>query len=60
MKPTSLTDHQLDEIAQRIIKGWVVRRDLIESLVAMARERNQMVKEREPKYAAPVPSLMGL
>lgn len=60
MKPTSLSDHQLDEIAQRIIKGWVVRRDLIESLVAMARERNQMVKEREPKYGAPVPSLMGL
>ena len=44
MKPTALSDADLVEIEERLAKGWVVRRDQIESLIAMARERNVVVR----------------
>lgn len=41
-KPVALTDEQIREIEDRIIRGWVVRRDQWVALIAMARERNLM------------------
>lgn len=45
MKPAALTDSEIRELEDRIIRGWVVRRDQWERLIAMARERNLMVAE---------------
>ena len=39
-KPIALTEADLAEIEMRLAKGWVIRRDQVESLIAMARERN--------------------
>lgn len=39
-KPTALSEPELAEIETRLAKGWVIRRDQIEALIAMARERN--------------------
>ena len=52
MKPNALTDAQLAEIEDRIIRGWVVRRDQWVALLAMARERNMMVSTYGDAQAA--------
>lgn len=44
MKPTALTDTDLTDLEQRLVRGWVIRRDQIQSLIAMARERNEAVR----------------
>lgn len=45
-KPQALSDTEIRQIEDRIIRGWVIRRDEWAALVAMARERNLMVAER--------------
>lgn len=43
-KPVALDEAGIAEIEQRLSKGWVIRRDQIATLIAMARERNELVK----------------
>lgn len=53
-KPTALTDEQIADLEKRAAAGgypYRIHRREVEALCAMARERNQMVKEREPKLA---------
>lgn len=47
MKPTALTDEALIDLELRLARGWVIRRDQIESLIAMARERNVIVRAQQ-------------
>ena len=37
----------LVDLQLRLAKGWVVRRDQIEALIAMARERNVIVRTQQ-------------
>lgn len=46
MKPPALSDTEITAIEDRIIRGWVVRRDQWVALLAMARERNLLLAER--------------
>ncbi len=45
-----LSNAELDEIAARLAKGWVIRRETIEALVKMARALNA---RNEAQTAAP-------
>lgn len=47
MKPMALSDADLSDLELRLAKGWVVRRDQIQSLIAMARERNEVVRQQQ-------------
>ncbi len=51
MKPTALSDVDLSDLELRLVKGWVVRRDQIQALIAMARERNVIVRAQETQPA---------
>jgi hypothetical protein len=46
-KPVALTDSELEEQLLRVNKGWVVKYDVMKSLIAMARERNAYVRAAE-------------
>ena len=59
-KPTSLTDSEIREIENRIIRGWTIRRDEWSALVAMAMERNALVRERVRELEAQTQTAMGL
>lgn len=52
-KPTALSNAELDDLAQRVKKGWVVRYDQMRALIAMARERNELVAAQATAAAAP-------
>lgn len=52
-KPTALTNAELDDLALRVKKGWVVRYDQMRALIAMARERNDLVAAQATAAAAP-------
>lgn len=47
MKPTALTDEALVDLELRLARDWVIRRDQIEALIAMARERNMIVRAQQ-------------
>lgn len=51
-KPTALTDDEIRQIEDRIIRGWVVCRDEWSALVAMARERNLLVSTKTSEQVA--------
>ena len=46
-KPVALTDAELEEQLLRVSKGWVIKYDVMKSLIAMARERNAYVRTAE-------------
>ena len=52
MKPAALTDAQIAEVEDRIIRGWVVRRDQWAALIAMAKERNVLVTMKTEAQSA--------
>lgn len=51
MKPAALSDIDLADLQMRLARGWVVRRDQIESLIAMALERNVLVRIQQEAAA---------
>jgi hypothetical protein len=58
-KPIALDDAGLNEIEQRLQKGWVIRRDQIEALIAMARERNEFASRAVSPVAPQYISVSG-
>ncbi len=48
-----MTAQELDDIAKRLEKGWVVRRDQIEALIAIARQHLAAEEIRMPSLPAP-------
>lgn len=51
-KPPALSEEALKDIEMRLVKGWVVRRDQTQALIAMARERNAMLEGANAKPGA--------
>lgn len=45
-KPFAYTNAQLDELVERMQKGWAFHRFHLEPLLAMARERNELMAEK--------------
>lgn len=58
-KPAALTDDQIRELEDRIIRGWVVRRDQWSALIAMARERNALIAMKAEAMATELPQTHG-
>ncbi len=56
-KPSALTDAQIAEIEDRMRRDWPIRRHHIEPLIAMARERNQLVAEKMTAGAVKTPTV---
>ncbi len=59
-KPISLTDGEIREIENRIIRGWTIRRPEWAALVAMALERNLLVAERVKELEAKAQAEMAM
>lgn len=51
-KPRALTEVQIAEIEDRLNRGWPIRRHHIEPLIAMARERNALLAEKQSAAGA--------
>ena len=59
-RPVALTDVQIAEIEDRVIRGWVVRRDQWVALIAMARARNLMMTTKGDTQAASAQAMFTL
>lgn len=45
-KPFAFSNAQLDGLVERMQKGWAFHRHHLEPLIAMARERNELLAEQ--------------